>query len=568
MGWFRGFRAGANRAGPFSRFPIGRVALRFVITVLLMNPFIPHGRSRFRRLVSRLFGGRGALRALAFGAIGGLVVSSVFAAPAVLKPDRMAQHLARCNAMEDEPVVNLVPNADAETWLAANIPLFECPDAAVEEMYFFRWWALRKQLRRAPDGSYVFTEFITRADPISSALGHHLMEGRWLHDPQYHDSYVRWWLRGNAGQPQPKLHNYSQWLAAALWQRYLVTQERAPLVGLLDDLVADYAQWEKDRQLPSGLFWQFDVRDAMEESISGSRTKKNLRPTINSYMFGNAQAIAAIARLAGRAEVADAFAAKAEALRQLTEANLWNADAKFFEVKLEAGTFSGAREEIGFLPWYFELPEKNRGYEAAWAQLTDEQGFRAPFGITTAERRHPQFRSHGVGKCEWDGAVWPFATSQTLTALANVLRDYPQHAVTSRDYFDAFLTYVRSQHWAGGKPYLGEYLDEKTGAWLKGDNPRSRWYNHSTFADLLITGVVGLRPRADDQLEITPLLPPETWNWFCLDDVRYHGRVLTIIWDRDGTRYGRGRGLIVLADGKELAHADSLRTLTASLATP
>jgi len=233
-----------------------------------------------------------------------LVVMLVFTAggfgvtrASVLQTDVLAKHVTRFNAMEDEPIVNLVSNADSEKWLAANIPLFECPDAEIEEMYFYRWWALRKQLRRAPDGSFVFTEFINRADPVSSALGHHLMDGRWLHDQEFHDSYVRWWLRGNAGQPQPKLHNFSQWLADALWQRYLVTHDRNSLVAMLDDLVADYAQWEKDKQLPSGLFWQFDVRDAMEESISGSRTQKNIRPTINSYMFGNAQAIAAIAKL-------------------------------------------------------------------------------------------------------------------------------------------------------------------------------------------------------------------------------------------------------------------------------
>ena len=511
--------------------------------------------------------------ALALGALADPGAASASAAPAVLKADTLARHVAHFNAMEDEPVVNVVPNSDAQQWLAANIPLFECPDAGVEEMYFFRWWAMRKQLRRAPalsssngpDGSFVFTEFINRADPVSSALGHHLREGRWLRDQQYHDAYVHWWLRGNAGKPQPRLHNYSQWLADALYQRYLVTLDRVSLVALLDDLVADYAQWEKDRQLPGGLFWQFDVRDAMEESISGSRTKKNIRPTINSYMFGNAQAIAAIARLASRTEVADQFAAKAATLRRLTQETLWNADAKFFEVRLEDGSLSNAREEIGFIPWYFGLPEKDRGFEVAWAQLTDEQGFRAPLGITTAERRHPQFRSHGVGGCEWDGAVWPFATSQTLVALANVLRDYPQSVVTSRDYFDAFLTYVRSQHW-GDKPYIGEYLDEKTGAWLKGDHPRSRWYNHSTFADLLITGVVGLRPRADDVVEIHPLLPEGIWGWFALDAVNYHGRVLTILWDRDGKRYGRGRGLSVLADGKELGRAATLQPLTVKLA--
>jgi hypothetical protein len=495
---------------------------------------------------------------------GGAVVA---AQPVVLKPDALARHITYFNGMENEPVVNAVPNAAAAAWLEANIPLFVCPDAAVEEIYYFRLWALRKHLRRDASGRYVFTEFITRARPVSSALGHHLMEGRWLRDQSYHDDYVLYWLRGAGGKPQPTLHKYSSWLQHALYERWLVTQDTPALTGLLDDLVADFRQWETEKKLPSGLFWQFDVRDAMEESISGSRTKKNVRPPLNSYMFGNARALGAVARLAGRPELAAGFDRQAAELRRLTQANLWNAGAKFFEVRLEDGPFADVREEIGFIPWYFELPEAGRGYETAWAQFADPQGFRAPYGITTAERRHPQFRSHGTGSCEWDGAVWPFATSQTLTALANVLRDYPQNVVTTRDYFDAFLTYVRS-HRYDGKPYIGEYLDEKTGAWLKGANERSRWYNHSTFADLLITGVVGLRPRADDTVEIAPLLPADTWPWFCLDGVRYHGRTLTIIWDRDGTHFGRGKGLRVLVDGRALAQTDSLEHLTADLPKP
>src|SRR5581483_507491 len=176
----------------------------------------------------------------------------------------------------DEPVINLVSNAQAADWLAANIPRFECPAADVEERYYFRWWALRKQLRQTADGAYVFTEFITRPEPVSSALGHHLMEGRWLRDARFQDSYVRWWLRGHDGGPQPKLHNYSSWLADAVWQRALVTGDIGFAVALLDELVADYRQWERERQLPDGRFWQYDVRDAMEESISGSRTVKNV----------------------------------------------------------------------------------------------------------------------------------------------------------------------------------------------------------------------------------------------------------------------------------------------------
>ena len=463
--------------------------------------------------------------------------------------------------MEPESVINAVPNAAAWDWLQANIPFFECPNPDVEEIYYFRWWSFRKHLVRLPTG-YAFTEFLTRPAPISSALGHHLYEGRWLHRQDTLDDYVRYWLQGPGGGINPELHKYSQWLEDALWQRYLVVQDRGFLVPLLDTLVRDYGAWEAERQLPDGLFWQYDVRDAMEESISGSRTRKNVRPTINSYMFGNARAIAAIARLAGREGLARTYERKAADLRRLVQASLWDPAAQFFKVRLEQGGLADAREEIGFIPWYFNLPDP--GHEAAWAQLADPAGFRAPFGLTTAERRHPLFRTHGIGNCEWDGAVWPFATSQTLTALANVLRGDPQAPVTGRDYFDAFLTYVRSQH-DDGKPYVGEYLDEEDGYWLKGRAERSRYYNHSTFADLLITGLVGLVPRADEVLELHPLLPSGAWDWFALDGVAYHGRNLTILWDRTGTRYGRGAGLTVLCDGHVIARAADLSPLVARL---
>jgi hypothetical protein len=72
-------------------------------------------------------------------------------------------------------------------------------------------------------------------------------------------------------------------------------------------------------------------------------------------------------------------------------------------------------------------------FSQAWLQVIDEKGFSAPFGLTTAEQRHPAFRSHGVGKCEWDGAVWPFATSQTLTSMANLLNDYTHLPIINKD---------------------------------------------------------------------------------------------------------------------------------------
>jgi hypothetical protein len=490
------------------------------------------------------------------------VVQKISAANfAILKPEIFSNYISHFNSMEDENVTNFISNADSWNWLQEEIPFFECPDHEVEEMYYFRWWSFRKHLEQTPNG-FVFSEFLTRPTPGSSALSHQIAEGRWLHNQNYLDDYISYWFRDENSRQQ--LHKYSQWLDAALWQRYLVTLDKKFLVALLPDLTRDYQQWENERQTTNGLFWQYDVRDAMEESISGSRTNKNLRPTINSYMFGNAQAIAKIASLAGNKKLAEEFDDKAARLKKLVQENLWNADANFFEVRRDNGKFSNVREEIGFIPWMFDLPDDTQNFNSAWAQLTDARGFSAPFGITTAERRSPFFRTHGYGHCEWDGAVWPFATSQTLDALANFLRDYKQNVATKNDYFDAFLTYVQSQH-ADGKTYIGEYLDETTGQWINGKDGRSRYYNHSTFADLVISGVIGLVPRADNVVEIFPLLPENVWNYFCLDGVNYHGHTLTIFWDKDGTKYNRGQGLVVLADGKEIARANHLKKMTGKL---
>ena len=60
-------------------------------------------------------------------------------------------------------------------------------------------------------------------------------------------------------------------------------------------------------------------------------------------------------------------------------------------------------------------------------------------------------------------------------------------------------------------------------------------------------------------------MPEDKWDFFCLDDLLYHGKNLTIIWDKTGTKYGCGAGLNVLVDGKRIAHSLKLGKLTGQL---
>ncbi len=477
---------------------------------------------------------------------------------------KLKSHVDYFNSIDTEQVVNHVSNKQAYAWMAANIPLLECPDTTIEKIYYYRWWAIRKHLKRTPDG-YVFTEFITpvnhagKYNTVSSGLGHHINELRWLRDPQYLNQYMDFWIHVVPTLPKNHLNNFSSWLQHAVYERYLVDLDTARLKFAFPILHANYQWWEKEKQVPSGLFWQFDVKDAMEESISGSRKEKNRRPTINSYMYGNAVAMSRMASVLGENPMVDVYKQKASQLKKLVHDSLWDESEHFFKVLHTNAQLDDAREAIGFIPWYFNLPHDKAVFAKQWDELIDTSGFRAPWGITTAERRHPGFRTHGSGHgCEWDGAVWPFATTQTLKGLSNLLNNYKHHGkMNPTIFYDALHQYAWS-HQKNGLPYLGEYQDEKNGYWLKGDNPRSSYYNHSGFADLIINDLIGLRTREDDLLEIRPLITGDKWKWFKITGIAYHGKTIDLQWDQTGARYGEA-GFKVMQDGQLLYKANALK---------
>lgn len=495
---------------------------------------------------------------------------------------KLRQYVSQFNA-DDEELYAHISNKDALRFLEKNIPLFECPDKDFERSYYFRWWTYRKHVKLTADG-YVITEFLPNVswsgkhNSISCPAAHHYYEGRWLHNPKHLDDYSIFWLQ-KGGSPR----SYSFWIADAFYKRNLVTPNKELLVDLLDGLIGNYRSWERSKRKDKAfLFEQVDNNDGMEVSIGGS----GYRATINSYMFGDAIAIAKIADMAGRGDVAKQYRAKADEIKQIVQTQLWDDKSQFFKVMNRDRKLVDVREQHGFTPWYFNLPDKNKGYEAAWSQLMDPQGFYAPYGPTTAEQRHRGFKiSYKGHECQWNGPSWPLSTSITLTGLANVLNNYPQDVIDKNDYFDTLEIYTKSHQRKreDGKvvPWIDENLNPKTGDWIsrtrlkqwkngtwsagKGGKERGKDYNHSTYNDLIITGLVGLRPRADDVVEINPLLPADKWDFFCLDNVLYHGRKLTVIWDRTGEKYGRGQGLSLFADGKKIAGARTLSRITGNL---
>jgi glycogen debranching enzyme len=313
---------------------------------------------------------------------------------------------------------------------------------------------------------------------ISCAAAFHFYEGRWLHDQNFLDDYARFWFRGSGN---PRL--YSFWVADALYNRFLVTGDTTLIKDLLPDLISNYEGWEKEKLDQTGLFWQIDDRDGMEMSVCGN----GYRATINSYMYGDASAISKMASILGDNELSEIFTRRSNTVKDLILSRLWDSTAGFFKVlpRKPDSKLCDTRELHGYTPWYFNIPGNE--YSIAWKYIMDPVYFYAPYGPTTTEQNSREFKiSYEGHECQWNGPSWPYATSITLTALANLLNNYSQDYISRNDYFNLLTIYSNSHQLKqeDGKtvPWIDENLDPFTGDWISRSRLR-KWKNGTWSTD-------------------------------------------------------------------------------------
>jgi len=481
--------------------------------------------------------------------------------------------------------------------MQAHVPRVALPDPMLEQAYYFRWSTFRKHIKSTPDGT-VITEFLPdvpwagKHNVIDASCGHHIAEGRWLRGASILDEYITFLYRN--GQPP---RNYSNWLEHAVLELCEVRGDPSLGMRLLPDMMQNHAGWAANCLHQSGLYWSVDDRDATEFSIGG---KGGLRPTLNCYQVANARAIAAFARASGDHAAADDFGASARSLAALVNETLWDAGARFYKAlpladrndPIPAGGFAAidprrnVREIWGYNPWAFGLAPPGRA--DAFGQLLDANGFRAAYGLTTAERRHPGFGVFYTGEelnawlvsrgeapigpqgheCLWNGPSWPFSTCLALKAIANLLDSGErQSSIRASDYVRLLTQYAR-QHIrrlpdGTAIPWIDENLNPDTGDWIartrlsawedgtwsneKGGAERGGGYNHSSFCDAVIGGLFGVRPSLKG-IRVAPLFPA-SWPYAVLEDVPVHGHLLSIRYEN--ARLG-GAGYCVFLDGKRV----------------
>ncbi len=508
-------------------------------------------------------------------AIKASILAVILATAAQAKPPAIDMHrVAQARFGNDAP------------WYSARIPFFESSDPQIDDVYYYRWKLFRAHQRDLGAEGFISTEFLDdvgwQREPYASlndASGFHIAEGRWLRDRRYTDDYIDFMYRGGNDR------HFTDYMADSVYGRFLVDGDRAAAVRHLGAMRHIYRLWDDRFDFTKGLYWVEPLLDATEYTISsidasggkdGFRGGDAFRPSINAYMFANARALAKLSAMAGDTTAAADFAARAAAIKARVQGDLWSPALDHFIDRYKVDTEFvkywqpiRGRELVGYLPWTFDLVDDDARFAAAWQHALDPRRLGGAAGLRTVEPSYRyymrQYRYEGTApECQWNGPVWPFQTTQVLIGMANLLDHYSQSVVTRSDYMRLLRQYA-AMHVQRGRLDIEEDYHPDTGQPIVG-LARSHHYFHSGFNDLILTGLIGIRPRADDVLEVNPLLPangdPQALRWFRVQDVPYHGHSIAVTWDADGHHYGGAPGLTIEVDGMAVAHRATIGRLT------
>ncbi|KUJ12643.1 uncharacterized protein LY89DRAFT_673592 [Mollisia scopiformis] len=482
-------------------------------------------------------------------------------------------------------------------WYLDNIPFVDFPDQSIRDVYYYRTSVLKRHLKYSHEGhGWLFTEFIhpvswaSKLQTIPDSAAHQILEGRWLRDLSYTKDIVNLYMR--AGIEALGGISYTHYIHRAILEHAWATGDVDFLVSQLPGMIQTFNLWNVTQNNVTGLYHRTPLSDAQEYSLPGYWTggpnggmvetwnavgnnfatiwlgPETYRPNFNAYMVSGARAIAEVAHLANQTSLAQQWSERADTLYTDMRNMLWDEDLKFWIDVVEGTNLRvGGRELIGYFPYRLDVGTDEDSIMGLEAGLTPE-AFLTEFGPTTLEQTNQYYTDfkNTTYCCIWQGQSWPFSTSMYLGTLARLARENVSTIATAEVFQQAFEAYTITNY-KDGVPYTAECHYPTIDEWSGDTTNHSENYLHSTYIDNLFTNLVGIVPTLDERLEMRPLIP-SNWTYFAIENLPYHGSLISILWDEAGSHYSNFShqpGLSIYSSGTLIHNQPSLTPFNITL---
>ncbi len=505
-------------------------------------------------------------------------------------------------------------------WWVENVPYVETPSPEIDKSVFYRWWLLRTNFLDAdiPGNDYQFPTTIegVYGDAYNNAIvltvGMFIDDLKYFRDPT--SAYGSWISAGevarqrqyidNPGNPRNWSASYANFISESAWESYRVHGGDPSIAGKIADYAADDIQGQLDvfDGNGNGLIeytnpaWTGNDVDAVSFSWRGPDPWHSTamdRPE-SAYLYSGAVAAAEAYRLAGDDARAAEMDAQAERIKDAVLDVLWEDrrsapdEAGFFGNMIKAsyaanqyGAVAGSKipwKEVNmFYPYTVGLMPQpgdadfDAKYLEAFRLFVDSEQY-SPFPFYTANQADAKARAERDPGRIYSNNFSTINSNVMFRLLSSTLRDYPNDYLTA-DYYEKLLYWnAWASYEKGDVTRQNENEFWAHGSAADGGDIKYRSWIHQTQLGTtnftVIEDVAGLQARADDVLELSPI--DIGWDHFTVNNLRYHDRDLSIVWDEPGgeRHYGSTpEGYSVYLDGERVLTLDSLQPVTFDPAT-
>jgi hypothetical protein len=475
-------------------------------------------------------------------------------------------------------------------WWVDNVPYIDIPDANVKKLSYYRTFLNRYNLfdGNIPGNDYQWPVSIEGVlgynNAITVSQPMHEQDLKYFRDEAY--AYGDWLSGGetskcqaftdNPGNALNWNNNLQQYLGAEAWQSYLVHGgEPAILRNLAHyiecDVKGQLAKFDNNHndlvEWASGFYTGNDSDAVALAYFNTPGTGRNAigraqDRTDTAFWYAGARAAEQIYGLLGENAKQAELHALAERLKTAI-LGLWDpVDHVFKQRDVDTGTAIPWKDQQNFSPFTEGVAPDTADYREALRFYADK----AQFPIM------PAYTADQADKAAAAAAGRPGSNNfsninLTLQArlFGKALRDYPSEYVTP-DMYRKLL------EWGAWTEYVnGDNRFPDNNEFFSNWNPTTKTFTRSSihhnilgaFNFMLIDGIAGVTPRVDDTLELRPI--DVGYDHYAIDNVRYHGSNLTIVWQKPGgARYYPDfpEGLSAYLDGRRAFTVDDLLKVT------